>query len=114
MLNNEIAEIMSIFADAARYSNYGSTKHARNEYVPRIKRVEIRFAPQLIGKYEVIRLHVGQFVLKIDAGSFNKERTEFKPEALKYIRDLASMKRVSPATRHMLEHRYDEIFGINE
>lgn len=112
MFNNEINVV---FADAARYSSYGSTKHARNEHTPRAKRGDLRrhaHAQELIGEYDLVKLHVGQFVLDIDAGSLNSDRTEFKPDALAYILDLAQMKGVSPAVRIALEEGYKERFSI--
>lgn len=115
MFNNEINAVFSIFADAARYSSYGSTKHARNEYTPRAKRGDLcRHAPELIGEYDLVKLHVGQFVLDVDAGSLNSDRTEFKPDALAYILDLAQMKKVSLAVRIALEEGYKERFSIRD
>ena len=113
MTINEINTVISIFADAAKYSSYGSTKRARNEYTPRARRGDIRRTPELIGEYDLVKLHIGQFILDIDAGSFNKERTEFKPEALAYIYDLAEMKRVSLDVRIALEEGYKERFSIH-
>ena len=115
MFNNEINVVLSIFADAARYSSYGSTKHARNEYAPRAKRGELRrHAPELIGEYDSVKLHIGQFILDVDAGSLNEDRTEFKPDALAYILDLAQIKKVSLAVRIALEEGYKERFSIRD
>lgn len=114
MTINEINAVISIFADAAKYSHYGSTKRARNEYTPRARREDIRRTPELISEYDLVKLHIGQFVLDVDAGSFNKERTEFKPAALAYIHDLAKMKRVvSIPVRVALEEGYKERFSIH-
>lgn len=115
MTINELNTVISIFADAAKYSRYGSTKRARNEYTPRTKREDLRHAAkELIGEYDLVKLHIGQFILDIDAGSFNKKRTAFKPDALEYIRDLARMDRVSLAVRIALEEGYKERFSIHD
>ena len=43
---------------------------------------------ELIGLYDHVELHVGQFTLPIDAGCLNEERTAFRKEALAYIGEM--------------------------
>lgn len=67
---------------------------------------------EVIGKYEHFYYHVGQFTLPIDAGCFNKERTEMTSAAKAYIQELTEFPIVSENIRKALEEGFIKKFCL--
>lgn len=67
---------------------------------------------ELIGLYDHINIRVGQFILQIDAGCLNEDRTAFKKEALSYILELSELPAVSENLREALEKGFVKKFCI--
>lgn len=67
---------------------------------------------ELIGLYDHISIHVGQFTLPVDAGCLNEDRTAFKAEALSYILELSELPAVSKDLRDTLEEGFIKKFCL--
>ncbi len=67
---------------------------------------------ELIGLYDHVELHVGQFTLPIDAGCLNKERTAFRKEALAYIQEMLRFPHLSDKMRNAVVEGFIKNFCL--
>ncbi len=67
---------------------------------------------ELIGLYDHVELHVGQFVLPIDAGCLNAERTAFRKEALAYIQEMLKFPHLSDKMRNAVVEGFIKNFCL--
>ena len=82
------------------------------EYLDTFAAIRIRLDDELIGLYDHVELHVGQFTLPIDTGCLNEERTAFRKEALAYIREMLEFPHLSDKMRNAVVEGFIKNFCL--
>ena len=67
---------------------------------------------ELLRIYDTVQIHVGQFILPIDAGCLTKDRTGVRKDAVDYIKEIAELPKVSDKMREAIVEGFIKNFCI--